>query len=547
MSISNIHGFDEAEKAKIYISLGKLLSSHIFSASSRQQRFLKYLVDQALNSNSENLKGYTIGVDVFDRGTDFDSTLDSIVRVEAGRLRAKLREYYEIEGRNDAIRFDFPKGTYTIEVIFKRFDEKITLKRHDDTHLTKISEQSVKAISNKQLPIVNTPSLAVLPFVNISADPSNDYLTDGITDSLIFELSNFPELQLISRQTSFSYRNKPLRGDEIGLELGVRYLLEGSLQRIENRIRVSAQLSDTLTGRCLWTERYDRQFEDVFNLQDEITHNVVKMLHIKLISPERDTLGHEGTVSLIAYDLLMSGLEEHWKYTPGSLEKAVSCFNLALQHDADYATAHAWLSRSLAFQWIMGWGKGEDILNSAYEHARIAVQHNQYLPYAFSVLGWVHLLRKNGPEAIANCRKGVLLDANSADGLMFLSMSLTSSGNGKEGLHYIEMAMRLAQNPSAFHLYVLGLTHYVLKNYDLAEASWQRGCEMATNFIPNHYCLCLLYALLERDEECVNKREEIHTKNGGRAGPVRSPWLDESLSKTHQALVKKAKLESAHR
>jgi TolB-like protein len=234
------------------------------------------------------------------------------VRVEAGRLRSKLREYYEVEGRNDAIRFDFPKGTYSIDVNFKLLEDKTILRRRDDlNHKTKNGRKTDQN-ATKLAPIGFNPTLAILPFANISADPSNAYLADGITDSLFFELSNLPSLLLISRQTSFAYRDKQIRADEIGMELGVRYLLEGSVQRTENRLRISIQLSDSLTARCLWIERYDRKFDDLFDLQDEITQSVVKMVQIKLFPAKDDDLAHESPISLAAYDLFMLGLEEHW-------------------------------------------------------------------------------------------------------------------------------------------------------------------------------------------------------------------------------------------
>ena len=543
MTLSDINKLDETNKAKVNLSLEKLLACQIFTTSPRQQRFLKYLVEQTLNGNSEHLKGYTIGVEVFDRGADFDSTLDSIVRVEAGRLRSKLREYYEVEGRGDAVRFDFPKGSYTIEINFKQVEDKVILMRRDDLqHKPKFNRKTDLA-ADKQMSGGVVPSIAILPFANISADPSNFYLADGITDSLFFELSNLSGLLLISRQTSFAYRDKKIRADEIGVELGVRYLLEGSVQRTENRVRISVQLSDSLTGRCLWIERYDRQFDDLFDLQDEITINVVKMLRIKLLPIESDMAGHEGTVSLAAYDLLMVGLEEHWKYTPASSEKAINCIKLALEHDPDYAAAHAWLARATLFEWLMCWKEDHEILNFAYQHARTAVQINQYLPCASSVLGWVQLWRKNGTEAIAACRKGVMLDSSGSDGLTFLSMSLSASGLGVSALHYIEMAMQLTQNPSSFHLFALGLAHYVLGNYELAETAWEKGCGLSDSFVLNHYCLCLLYALLDRHEDCQIKRDEILAKSNNGRLAVRSVWTDETLDALHQELVKKAQLE----
>ena len=282
---------------------------------------------------------------------------------------------------------------------------------------------------------------------------------------------------------------------------------------------------------------------DIFEMQDEITLNVVKMLNIKLAPSEKERFGHEGTVSFDAYDKFMRGLEQHWKYTPNSVNQAIQYFHQALELDPEYAAAHAWLSRSMAFEWIMCWKDGNDILNLAYEHARTAVQLNKYLPYAHLALGWIELWRKNGPEAIAACRKSVSLDSNSADGCMFLSMSLSSCGLGEESLQYIEMGLRLSPNPSPFHLYALGQAHYVLKNYDKTVAAWEHGCEMSALFMPNHFYLCMIYAKLGREKDCQRKREEIYTKHGGRCPPVRPPWIDPVLAAKHQELLKISGLE----
>lgn len=525
---------DESKKAQIYDGLERILNSQVFAGSPRQQRFLRYVLEQSLVEDTKHLKGYTIGVEVFDRGFDFDPNLDSIVRVEAGRLRSKLREYYEHEGKEDIVLFTFPKGGYAIEITFRKLGEYISETNGDSPALK---------LDHKNFSIGAKPSLAVLPFTTISTDPSNSYFADGIADSFIFELSKLSGLFLVSRQSSFAYRNKALRADEIGLQLGVRYLLEGSVQHMENQIRISVQLSDTLTGGSIWTERYDREITSIFSLQDEITQNVVKMLNIKLAPSEKDMFGHEGTVSFDAYDSFMRGLEQHWKYTPHSLELAIKHFNQALVYDPEYAAAYAWLSRSMSFEWIMCWKDGDDILDRAYEHARTAVQLNKYLPYAHTALGWVELWRKNGPEAIAACRKGVSLDSNSADGFMFLSMSLSSSGLGEDALQYIEMGMRLSPNPSPFHLYALGQAHYVLGNYDQTISAWERGCELSNGFMPNHFYLCLLYTLLGRDQDCRRKREEIYARTNGKCAPVRPPWIDTTLANRHHELVKKSGME----
>ncbi len=514
MNQIDIKQFDTSSSLHIRQCLGEMLVSDAFSASPRQQRLLQYLVDKAISGHSESLKGYTIGVEVFDRGMDFDPVSDSIVRVEIGRLRSKLQAYYGVEGRNAPVRFEVPKGGYSLRITFH---EQVTQPIHHADE--------------------GKPSLAVLPFANYSVDHPNTYFADGITDSLIFELSNFSGLFLVSRQSSFAYREKPLRTDEIGMQLGVRYLLEGSIQRADNRVRITVQLTDTLSGGILWTERYDREIENIFALQDEITQNVVKMLRIKLTPSETGKFGHEGTTSLDAYDKLLQGLEQYWKYTLTSVDQAIRHFQGAVVHDPDYAIAHAWLSRAMAFEWIMCWKNDDEILERAYEHARAAVQLNKYLPHTFLALGWVQLWRKNGPEAIAACRNAVALDPNSADGFMFLSMSLSSMGAGEEALEHMKVCMRLSPYPNPFHLYVMGQALYVMGDYAQAISVMERGAALSDMFMPNHFFLCLLYTLTGRHEDSRKKRDETYAKIGGRHAPVRPPWIEPTLMARHEALV----------
>jgi adenylate cyclase len=218
----------ESDRALVRAAIEKILASPMFAASPRQQRFLEYIVSHTLDGNNDRLKGYTIGIDVFDRGSDFDPNIDAIVRVEAARLRNKLREYYENDGRADVVLIDLPKGSYGVDITLRS---------------TPVTE-AVLAISAKQQfkNIDSRPSLAVLPFVNLSPEPGQDYFVDGIVDSLIFELSRFSGLLIICRQSSFAYRNSAKSSDEIGSALGVKYLLEGSVQRSLQHVRVTVTL-----------------------------------------------------------------------------------------------------------------------------------------------------------------------------------------------------------------------------------------------------------------------------------------------------------------
>src|SRR6185312_17234253 len=224
--------FGDAERSVVGACVEKILLSAPFAQSGRLQRFLKFVVTETLAGHADRLKGYTIGVEVFDRDPSFDSAIDAIVRVEAARLRAKLREYYEQEGREDPVRIELPKGRYAVQVEVRRPGPMSA----PATLVARESEVASPTVALHPLPVESKPSLAVLPFTNLSSDAEQGYFADGVTDSLITELSRLPDLFVISRHSSFIYRNMNKRVEEIGRELGVKYLVEGSVRRAGNKV-----------------------------------------------------------------------------------------------------------------------------------------------------------------------------------------------------------------------------------------------------------------------------------------------------------------------
>jgi adenylate cyclase len=538
----------ETEKAGARTCLEKILSSSVFARSKRQQRFLRYVVAHSLAGNTARLKGYTIGVEVFDRGPTFEPMLDAIVRVEAARLRAKLREYYDSEGRGDPVRFDLPKGAYTVRAKLREPRSPPLSPPMEEPHDAPTVAPAAEAHPGsaalpRQLPITDKPSLAVLPFANLSEDPQRGYFADGITDDLITELSRLSGLFVISRRSSFAYRGLSKRMEEIGAELGVRYLLEGSVQRAQERVRITAKLIDAASGAHLWAERYDRDLKDIFAVQDDVTRRIIAVLQVRLAGAEAERFGHEGTASIEAHDALLRGLERFWLYTQKAAEEARAWFAKAVEHDRGYAAAHAWLARALAYQWIMLWSSDPATLEQAFEHARTAVRLDDRLPFAHSALGWVQLWRKEKEASIGEGWRAVALDPNNAEAHVLLSVTLSAAGRAEEALHYVGKAIRLNPRPSAFYQFTLGLCHYVLEEYDRAIAALKRSAELAEAFIPAHLLLCGIYTLLERDEEARGERETLLALSGGRKPAVRSIWLDEELELRYQGLLQLAGLQ----
>ncbi|MDZ4212397.1 MAG: hypothetical protein U1C59_11870, partial [Methylotenera sp.] len=305
--------------------LDSMLLSPVFEKSHRQQDLLRFLVKETLAGNAQRLKGYTLGVEIFGRGTDFDPSVDAIVRVEVGRLRTKLREYYSLHGQSDAVLLDLPKGSYAIN---------ISLRDKDATPVL-ASSLAPKAWPNG---FERDVSLAILPFTNIGSNAEQEYFVDGIVDNLIFELSRLSGLFIISRQSSFRYRDAKKSSKEVGAELGVKYLLEGSVQLSDKRVRVTVKLIEANSEGYIWSDRYESNLQEIFALQDEITLSIVKVLQVKLSPTEAELFGHEGTESIEAHDALLRGMACHWKYSPKFIAEARVHFSRAVELDPTYAS-----------------------------------------------------------------------------------------------------------------------------------------------------------------------------------------------------------------
>jgi adenylate cyclase len=483
--------------ARVQACVDKMLATDIFAQAERQRRLLAYLVSETLCGRGDRLKGYTIAMAVFDRGADFDPAIEPIVRVEAARLRAKLREYYDGEGRSDPLRIEIPKGSYAIRICAAKADEE----RRD--HFATAGDK---------------PSIAVLPFANLSDDPSHDYFADGIADDLTTDLSKLSGLVVISRHSSFLYKRSDKSVGAIAKELGVRYLVEGSVRRAEKRVRVGASLIDTVTGAQIWAERYDRELSDIFAVQDDVAKHIVKSLQVKLVGAESDRLGHEGTSSAEAHDQLLRGLERFWRYDWKSVQEAVQFFEEALRIDPDYAAAHAWIARAQMFLWALTNSNGR-MIETAFDHAQRAVMLDDELPLAQTMLGYIHLWRREGDKALDAGRRAVALDPNNADARLFLSIILHGLGRSKEGLEYVRSAIRLNPHPSAFYLTALGANYTGLRQYEEAAAAFTEGIKLSPTFAVNHLLLATTLLALGRTKEALGAWRAFSDLSGGRPAP----------------------------
>ena len=520
-----VHNLTEEQRQQVEICLLKMQTCPLFKFSTRQFNFLKYLVDHTLNNNQDRLKGYTVAVEVFERPSNFDPSVDSIVRVEAGKLRAKLREYYELYGQEDAVRFVIPKGSYAVEINF--------------TDLLVESVAQASTIIPEKPSIEVIPSLAVLPFINLSSNPENNsHLIDGLVDNVIFLLSRLSGLFMISRQSSFCFRGSNTSSQDIGSALGVKYLVDGTFLQINDNLRVTVNLIEASSGRNHWSDRYDFALNDIFLLQDKVALNIVKALKINLSMDEADLFGKEATSSIEAHEALLRGLECHWKYTPVYIAEARKHFAKAIKCDPSYAAAHAWLARSIIHQWVMKWEVSTGLKELAMQHAQTAVELSPRHPYALAILGWVHLWHKHLEPSINFCREAVSLDHNNPELLNFLSMALSSAGYGEEALLYIQKAIRLNPYSNPFYEFVLGQAYFVLEDYDKAEAAYLHGCKLSATFIPNHVYLCTIYAHLGREDKMREKRDYFLQLIGNdKSKIIEPPWTNKKWADFYEQLL----------
>ena len=300
--------WSDVDQKAIRKQLDRILHSLPFQHSPRRQRFLEFIVSETLAGRS--VKGYDVALEVFGRPESFDPTVDPVVRVEAGRLREKLREYYGADGEGDSIRIDLPKGTYTPQIEFRY---------EGAPHIARQKEPSTQEVSS------TVPSVAVLPFDDLSADQHLSHLGDGVAEDIITALSQFPDLGVVARTSSFTYKGKAVDIRQVGKELGVGYVVEGSVRRDGNKLRIVSQLIDTRTGEHVWAERFDRSGMDPWALQDEVTEMIVSAMTGEkgaLKQAQYRRAWGKAATTLEEYDYYLRGHDQFMKYTKEGIERS---------------------------------------------------------------------------------------------------------------------------------------------------------------------------------------------------------------------------------
>src|SRR5712692_6807186 len=321
------------------------------------------------------------------------------------------------------------------------------------------------------LPFRDKPSIAVLPFTNMSSDHDQEYFSDGITDDLITALSRLPGVFVVARSSTFTYKGKAAKVQDIGRELGVAYVLEGSVRKSENELRITAQLVDTTGGNHLWAERYDRPLKDIFALQDEIVQKIVTTLKLQITLEQRGWVARKHTDNLEAYDYYLRGLEYASSYSKEGIAQARRLWEKAVALDPEYAEAYAWLGRTYNLEWVYRWSADPQTLERAFELERKAVALDDSLPTAHSRLGQTYSLQQQYDQAIAEGERAIALDPNNADSYFVQANVLNNAGRSEEALRMLAQGMRLNPRYSPIYLEELGKAYYQLDRYSEAIAT----------------------------------------------------------------------------
>lgn len=475
----------------------RITASEVFRRAERQCRFLRYIVDQRLAGTSDRLKGYTIGLDVFDRDASFDPNLDSIVRVEAGRLRSKLRDYYQDAGREDRVLIDLPRGAYAPFISLR--------------------EERVLPLEERAARPALRGSVAVLPFRNLSNDAEQEFFCDGLTDTVITALARQRQLKVISLTSVMRYKMTQRSIPDIGEELNVTHVVEGTIVRDGGRVRVSAQLIEAATDHHVWAEAFERDISGVIRVQREVADMIAAQLLRELL-PDGSPVTHE-RVKPDAVEVYLLGRGYRRRLTREGIEKAAQCFKQAIALDMNFAAAYGATAScycvlgsfgfeleapeklipvgleysrrameldpgqvepmvytgimTLKFEW--NWQEARRLFEAALAlNPNDSLAHLQYCLY-FESLGQFD-------QAIVEAERGRQIAPLSAEANIYLAWQLHQAGRGEEALSRLLWTLDLSPGLWAVH-WAMGQVHLAAGRNAAAIAAFQDAVQTGGGYV----------------------------------------------------------------
>ena len=354
------------------------------------------------------------------------------------------------------------------------------------------------------------PSIAVLPFSNMSDDPKQEYFSDGITEEIITTLSRVPQLFVIARASTFTYKAKSVNVQQVGRDLGVRYVMVGSVRKAGDRVRITAQLLDATTGGHLWSERYDRELKDIFALQDEITVKILTAVRVKLTDGEQARIQDKGVKNLDSFLKVLEGMPYFYFFNRENNIQARKMFEQAIALDSENAEAFTMVGWTYLMELWFGLSKSPGkTMERVVEHAQKALSLDDTIDSPHSLLAHVYLMKRQFETAIAEAERGVALNPNGADAQAHLGMILNYSGRREGAITSLEKAIRLNPIPPNWYIFSLGEAYCLAGQLEKALASYDQVLHEYPDDIRALIGLAATYSLFGRGEEARAQAAKI--------------------------------------
>jgi len=385
-----------------------------------------------------------------------------------------------------------------------------------------------------ETPFTEKPAIAVLPFSNFSDDPSQEYFSDGLAEELINDLSQLSGLLVISRRSTFAYKTRTVSLQTLAQELGIQYVLEGSVRRVKEQIRITVQLVDAKSGINLWAGRFERDNKNLFHIQDEVRQKIVSLLSIKINEKEWERQRKQYTVSFPAYDLFLQGQASLVKRgAVTDYHKARDYFERAIHLDPKFARAHSALALAhtdaFRFSWV-----GDDVAKLALEQVKLALELNPGLPQAYWVAGYAHLyLQGDHQKAISKAQRCIELDPNNADAHLLLAAIYVLSDQAELALPLVQTAKRLNPHYPSMYPSVQGQAYLSLQNYDSAYAAFEESLQINPRRYQGNLYMIITLKRMGRLDDAVWQAQQFLMENPGFNPAIwvqHQPFLDQGIA-----------------
>jgi adenylate cyclase len=426
------------------------------------------------------------GSDLYGDGVNIASRIEGLA--EPGGVYLSQAAFNHVRGK--------------IQVGFADVGERSLKNMAEPVRIFKVSGTAADVVATGETEPPSKGSIAVLPFSNMSDDPEQDYFSDGISEDIITDLAKLSELHVIARNSSFVFKGRSVSIPEVARTLGVRHVLEGSVRKAGNRVRVTAQLIDATTGGHIWADRYDRDLADIFSVQDELTREIVSVLKIKLTAAEKGRLVHRRAVDFEAYNLFLRGREQAWLSTRSGNVEARSLLGRAIAINQDFAAAHAYLGFAHVNDYVNGWADvPEQSLETGLEITGRAVAMDPDEPHAHFALAVAYLWNREHDKAFAAARRCLALAPNSAEGHLAIARIQIYCGDAADSIDRIKAYMRIDPLYPALTLYFLAEAHVALGQFEEAIADLKQRLQRDVNSESSYALLASSYGHLGRVAE----------------------------------------------